>query len=196
MHFFTGFPDILNLNLICCHWLSVSGNSEIMHRGILTPYWYGRPSLTRLIGMGDLDQYIGLFLYKKRPMYWTMGDLPADWKTVNSVCRWLPIVRLTTSHGSHRTENTNHWFYHIKLVTQNKLRHVHRGQHMSSCNNTSVSITSLELHVCPVYHFLSKTSCYTLARQIASSNASWYDNDRTATFWHPVWYASLTDEKK
>ena len=29
------FPEILSQNLICYHWLSVSGNSAVMHCGIL-----------------------------------------------------------------------------------------------------------------------------------------------------------------
>ena len=35
------FPEILRQNLLCYHWLSMSGNSKMMHCGILinTPYW-------------------------------------------------------------------------------------------------------------------------------------------------------------
>ena len=34
-NFLLEFPEILSQNLLCCHCLSVSGNSEIMHCGIL-----------------------------------------------------------------------------------------------------------------------------------------------------------------
>ena len=41
MQFSLEFPEVLSQNPICYHWLSVSGNSKIMHCGILinTPYY-------------------------------------------------------------------------------------------------------------------------------------------------------------
>ena len=41
MQFSLEFPEVLSQNLICYHWLSVSGNSKIMYCGILinTPYY-------------------------------------------------------------------------------------------------------------------------------------------------------------
>ena len=34
------FPERLSQNLICCHWLSLSGNSKTMHCGILINMTY------------------------------------------------------------------------------------------------------------------------------------------------------------
>ena len=46
MQFLLEFPEILSQNLICPHWLSVSGNSEIMYCGKLInmPYYTGTDS--------------------------------------------------------------------------------------------------------------------------------------------------------
>ena len=51
--FWLEFPGILSQNLICYHWLSVTGNSKIIHCGILIniPLWFSQLNMSDLSKM-------------------------------------------------------------------------------------------------------------------------------------------------
>ena len=74
------FPEIPNQNLICYHWPSVSGNSEIMHCGILylaeieqaPPISYSTTQLANLIDMWLLFVTVSTGAVLKLSYFWNL----------------------------------------------------------------------------------------------------------------------------
>ena len=49
-------PELISRNLICCHWLSMSGNSKMMHHGILINLTF----LHRFLPSGNYEEALSV----------------------------------------------------------------------------------------------------------------------------------------
>ena len=103
MQFIRKFPEILGQNLVHYRWLSVSGNSEIMHCGILIRLMC--PLLLCEYALGVDSTLLSLVI----PI-WSCW-----YKTMKEIGIYKPTHKCTMM----KTSGEMHLFYHAKLLRRN-----------------------------------------------------------------------------
>ena len=103
------FPDMPSKNLICYHWLSVYGNSKIMHCGILfnMPYW----KCFRCGSVGKLD-------------YWSASESMSSKEddATFSLDQWVVRIDLIQMH-KHKMSSLGIWMMNdtnLRLIIHKK----------------------------------------------------------------------------